>query len=607
MLSDWQKKELAKDMSQNLINVLREIPGTSPAAALRKVTTDMLANNPFIPPTVGCPINDLPNELLAHIFILGTQMEDDSDGDEDNEDEWEDEEDEDEDMEEYSFSMRSNSEIGKRQSRSFDIDEDEDYEPELAFQVLVSHVCRHWREIALQSPILWTKLNFFEGPPFEKSRIWIQRSKNLPLDISIDCTMPEDEHEPDDDPLADDPTEKPVSTSRSATHGERYEEDHRRCEHEPGFYSLDEFNTILDIIIPHVAQWRLLELSVSFYVYMHTALSRFAECPSAPLLEVLWLYHYEDGGNELNDEDVEFEPPKFNTAFLVFNGIAPNLQTVTLWGVHLDWERSLPMFTGLRDLELAYHAKNVRPSFATFSQILAASPELNNLTLCLSGPAEHQGVDNEWGTVPIEVPSVKDLVLCYHDPAYIIALMRLLCTPNVTSLVLDYDGADYSEFARALTLPMPGKSKSLLAGLAHLKIGGFPCNRESAEMLFDQLSGLHSINLNCLGDEEELFFELLLRPTIRSIPSLKTYCPNLNSIWTSGITGEQMKKLIDTRKAAGVPIKRVFMSSQDTPSARDEKWIKDHVESLEYFDPSDSEEEFTEVEVSDWDPMEDDE
>jgi len=43
--------------------------------------------------------------------------------------------------------------------------------------------------------------------------------------------------------------------------------------------------------------------------------------------------------------------------------------------------------------------------------------------------------------------------------------MQLLCTPNVTSLVLDYDGADYSDFVQVLVKRMPGKSKSLLAGL----------------------------------------------------------------------------------------------------------------------------------------------
>ena len=49
----------------------------------------------------------------------------------------------------------------------------------LPFQVLVSHVCRHWREIALESPTLWTTLSFTEGSPFEKSSIWISDPRDF--------------------------------------------------------------------------------------------------------------------------------------------------------------------------------------------------------------------------------------------------------------------------------------------------------------------------------------------------------------------------------------------------------------------------------------------
>src|SRR5580698_7875850 len=49
--------------------------------ALRKV----LVSNPFIPPTDGCPINELPNELLSHIFWLGTMGDEDEDEDEEDE------------------------------------------------------------------------------------------------------------------------------------------------------------------------------------------------------------------------------------------------------------------------------------------------------------------------------------------------------------------------------------------------------------------------------------------------------------------------------------------------------------------------------------------
>jgi F-box-like len=631
----WEN-DLAQDISQNLLTMLRNNTGMSTEAAMRKVTMDMLANNPFVPPTTGCPINDLPNELLAYIFLLGTQMEEDDDGsdvDEEEESEyidaldlgeaWEDvTDDEDEDMEVHNKKLggkagkrkeevpenhenedmavhtnkNSGKKVGKRieTTESDEDDDEEDEESCLPFQVLVSHVCQHWREIALESPVLWTKLTFTDGPPFEKSIAWIQRSKGSPLDISIDCTIPENDDYAHDDQDSDSESDVscPSVTRKPGSHGEKYEEEHGDCHHGTLFYSLDDLNTILDIIVPYVAQWRLLDFSVSYYVYMYTLLSRLTLCSSAPLLEVLILHHYEEGND--TDGEEEFQCPELSTPVLIFNGIAPNLKEVTLWGVHLDWERSLSFLAGLQDFELAYHAKNVRPSFATFSKLLAASPEIRTLTLCMSGPAEDNDMDNDWGTDPIEVLSLKDLVLCYHEPKYIIALMRLLCAPNVTSLVLDYDGADYSEFVQALTRPMPGKNKSLLAGLEHLKIVGLPCNNKSAEMLLDQLAGLQSLNLNCQGEEEELFFDLLCR--LRS-KSKTPYCPNLHTIWTTGIHGRQMKTFIEMRRVAGMPIKRVGMSQQDEIGEREESWIKDHVETLEFFEPSDSEEDVMDVDI----------
>ena len=595
----------------------------TPEAAMRKVTMDMLASNPFVPPTTGCPINDIPNELLAYIFLLGTQMEDDysEEEEEDDDDEadvidlkqpWEVGYEKDKDVDSRARHSKTSWKVDKKKEKQYmEIEEDgedsDDYEteeeedeeedggdddddgPPLPFQVLVSHVCRHWREIALDSPVLWTQLDFSEGPPFEKSKAWIQRSKRSPIDITIDCTVSDHIDYPSDHESIDSDSKRRVLPRTPGSHGDKYEEEHGECSHDPSFYSLAELTAILDIIVPYVAQWRLLEVSVSYYVYMHTLLFRLSQCPCAPLLEILSLHHYEDGGNATDDLDERFEPPELDTRFLIFNGVAPNLTAVTLWGVHLDWDRSLSFLTNLRELELAYHAKNVRPSFATFTKLLAASPDLQTLTLCLSGPAEHNDMDNEWSTDIIEVHSIKGLVLCYHEPKYIIALMRILCTPNVTSLVLDYDGVDYTEFVQALAKPMTGKSKSLLAGLEQLKIAGLPCNTKSAEMFLDQLAGLQTLNLNCLG-EEELFFDLLWRtPTAQSGAPTKTYCPNLHTIWTTGIYGLQMKMFIEMRQAAGMPIKRVFMSQEDAVGEKEERWIKDHVESLEFFEPSDSE------------------
>ncbi|KAG5654266.1 hypothetical protein H0H81_005512 [Sphagnurus paluster] len=598
------KKDLTKNLTSALEGSLKENLKLSPDAALRKVTKEMLANNPFVPP-IGCPVNDLPPELLAYIFLVGTQMEAEYEyADDDDED--------DEDMEQYQLSDEWTDEEGGNHRDTaalgslanggdMEVDgdgneEDEDEEMELPFQVLVSHVCKHWRVVALESPVLWTKLNFGEGAPFEKSKTWIQRSKGLPLDISIDCTIPEenehDAHDLDDVLHATGDASSPptrTATISAEEYGRQYTEMHKDCTHPHPHLplSLLDLVAILDIIVPHIEQWRSLTLTASLYDYMHTLLSRLAQCPAAPLLEVLELYHYEDC------EDYEvFRPAELREPFLIFNGYAPNLRDVALWGVHLDWDRSLSFLKDLRDLELTYHAKDVRPSYATFTQMITFSPNLSTLSLCLSGPQGNDAETNDWGTEPISIPSLQELVLCYHEAPYAIALVQKLSVPNVRSLALDFDGEDYTEFVKQLTLPMAGTTKSILSGLEHMKISGLPCDRASIDMMYEQLVGLQTININCSGEEEEELFRRLMYP---AAAGKKIYCPNLHTITTTGIDGAEMRGFVEARKAAGVPIKRLMMSEEDEIEDKDEKWLRAHVEEFDFFEPSDSEEELVDL------------
>ncbi|KAG5640145.1 hypothetical protein DXG03_000932, partial [Asterophora parasitica] len=466
------------------------------------------------------------------------------------------------------------------------------------------------------------------------------RSKGLPLDIHVDCTIP-DEHDHDAEgeedsdeekevpfnpdlydrfgwgspPLSASAEESSAAATTATTHGQQYAEDHKDCHHPPPPFSLQDLTQILDLIIPHVARWRSLEVTCSVYEYMYNLLSRLAKCPSAPLLEVLQLYHYEDC-----EEYEVFEPAALREAFLLFSGNAPVLRDVALWGVHLDWDRSLSFLRGLRDLELTYHAKDVRPSYAAFTSIIAASPALRTLSLCLSGPQDHVPSDpsldsgianpNDWGLPenPISIPSLNDLVLCYHEAAYAVSLLQKLSVPNVHSLALDFDGEDYSAFVRQLAQPMPvpadshPKLPSILAGLEHLKISGLPCDARSIDAMYEQLGGLQTINLNCSGEDEEKLFRRLYKPSSSSSSSVtpgqnitKIVCPKLHTVTTTGIPGAEMRQFVEARRAAGVPIKRVMLSEEDDVDEKDEKWLRAHVEEFDFFEPSDSEEEFDDV------------
>ncbi|KAF9077637.1 hypothetical protein BDP27DRAFT_1208449 [Rhodocollybia butyracea] len=586
-----------KDIKSGVEKLMLQNRGMNAVDALSTVTKEILKNNPFVPPK-GCPVNDLPNELLAHIFYVGMLMEEEDDDDdfEDEEDEYNDELnllDWDSDDEGDGPSSKTNiTAKGKGKAGDDDDeseDEDEDEEPSAPFVVLVSHVCSKWRNCAIDSPLLWTKIQFEFGMSLEMQKTFLERSKEHPLVIEIDTTYPdgwvfdEDEYDEESSPEA------------SAEHvSENGLSSDSPFKGRPPCLNKTQVSQILDIIIPSVHRWRAFCISSHLYESIHLTLERLSQCSSAPLLEIIDLTHSED--SEEYDLDV-FSPPELNTKFLPFNGNAPNLKTVVLWGVHIDWDASIPLLSNLRQLRLCYHTEDVRPSFQTFSDILTSSPDLEHLTLALSGPEDKKEL---WGTSTINVPSVKSLDLCFHEPAYIESLLPLVHFPNLIELRLQYDSGDYTNFALLLAAPFPGRTTSILAGLESLRISCLPSNRASRQAMLEQLVNLKSIELNCAGDEDEFFERLMeLKPGAGSSGQGVVFCPHLTALKTTGIDGWRMKQLVEARRRGGAPLSRVFMSEEDDLGEKEENWLRAHLEELDFFEPSSDEEEEEESDPED--------
>jgi hypothetical protein len=517
---------------------------------------------PFVPPTSGTPINALPNELLSFIFTLGSGAEEQGDDDDDDDDNGEEEDDEENSTDEH------------RQ--------------QLPFKVLVSHVCRRWRTVAIETPMLWTSLDFAEGPPFDKSRTWLERSKECLLVIQLDCTVDEDDtnsNESDDredtDAYSSDdlvaPEDRvampggpaPVKTKKTGLSLDRV--------------SPADLPVVRDLILPHVARWRVFELMVDDYQIMYGILSTLATIPEAPQLQVLRLYNYDN-----NDDYDHFQPPHLKQPFAPFCGRAPNLVEVGLWGVHVDWE-ACAFLRGLEELQLEYHAKDVRPPYEIFFRILGESPDLHILTLSASGP---DGNPEDWPLDVIELTSVKHLILAFVEPSYASALMNRLVFPNLSTLALDFDTFDYSSFLVQLTRPYrtPNSQRhSLCHDLVDLKMSGMQCSPVALTTFYASLPNLVSLNLNCYY-LPHLFFEYLypgLTDDDNKVAAGGCYLPKLETLSTSGIPGREMRDLLSKRKA--VPLRHVLMDSDADVNFEDEVWLRGEVESFEFFDGSDDE------------------
>ncbi|KAJ3570297.1 hypothetical protein NP233_g4505 [Leucocoprinus birnbaumii] len=60
------------------------------------------------------------------------------------------------------------------------------YRQLLPFQVQLSHVCRHWRQVALSTPQLWSTISIFSSESQLCTNEWLTRSCTVPLDVRLD-------------------------------------------------------------------------------------------------------------------------------------------------------------------------------------------------------------------------------------------------------------------------------------------------------------------------------------------------------------------------------------------------------------------------------------
>ncbi|KAI1789503.1 hypothetical protein LXA43DRAFT_974226 [Ganoderma leucocontextum] len=457
---------------------------------------DLPELNPLFPPEGGrCIVNELPSELLSHTFTLECAWERGQHPDED------DVEDVDEgESDDGTISTSSSLSGDDRSSTRSELDNEDRRARKQPFNMLVSHVCGRWRAVALDSSLLWTPIYFEGPPPWERAVIYLDRAGKVPLSISIDRTVEED----------DDGSEGDYDS----------EDEDEPKDNDPDFAIITE---IMDTVVSHIDHIQALEIMV------------------------LQLYHYEDTDD--------------------------------------------PFLAGL-DLELAYHARDVRLSFKNFTRTLRASPDLRTLTLSLSlsgpggVPGERASVnfstddDEDDGSAmfihssaPLVLSRLQNLVLAYLEPPYLLALLPRLSLPTLTELVLVLEDEDFAD---------------LLSYLASL-----PCAESAVLDAYKQLDKLVAFNLN-VDDLGGHWFDLLVPSPAPSTSATtnqnELYLPRLEVLTMTGVDGVRLREVVEARAARGAPLWEVRVNDNDDVEEEDEAWLRRHLGRFDTFKGSDEEE-----------------
>ncbi|KAJ2921808.1 hypothetical protein H1R20_g15288, partial [Candolleomyces eurysporus] len=215
--------------------------------------------------------------------------------------------------------------------------------------VRVTHVCRHWRAVALDCPALWSDLLFVNPKGTE---VMLQRAKNAPLTVKF--------------------------AAYPAT-----------------------FNDILCKIASQTGRLREVELRSGSNTTLELPIILSCFESTAPILEKLVLQgveiYYRTGSDKYHTLPADF-----------LRGGAPSLRhlDVTRFAIHWD---ALPLSTTLTHLRLENVVLENRPTQASFLKSLTSLLRLETMILkaCLprSGDALHLG------SLPITLPSLRILEL----------------------------------------------------------------------------------------------------------------------------------------------------------------------------------------------------
>ena len=269
---------------------------------------------------------------------------------------------------------------------------------------VLSQVSSRWRALVLNTSILWTFIVVtfpFAAKQVLRAQAALARSNNRPVDVYIDVRDPEWTWESDED------------------------------EHLVKSVDMVE---IMEWLGPSHPRWRSLSVFTDNWEPMQTFLAYSTMFPSLPALETLSLNRcnaYAGLPGTMHDSFTPIE---------LFGGNAylPKLRHVVLSGVHIDY--SCSGFKDLFSLDLRHQSHDVSPTLQELRQILAASPELNSLSLvALSPPCPHGLEETE--DAPITMFHLKNLTLGWWNVGDTIELLGAFRIPAVEQLFLEDMGS----------------------------------------------------------------------------------------------------------------------------------------------------------------------
>ena len=388
----------------------------------------------------------------------------------------------------------------------------------IPFEMRMSAVSRRWRNVALQTPLLWTNLwiNFMQ-PMQGLHDLYLDRSKTCLLDITL---VPFERH-------------KPNFTNH----------------HDVGV----RFKQYMELLIPHVGRWRKLAIQKTFPGDVSEPYSVLTHL-YAPALEIL-------------EAEIHSQP---RLAVEVFSGGAPHLSSVELRGAYFR-----PPQGAVKYLSLSYIGPPI--SHGQFSQLIRPMSSLTHLTMELTvyedisipsielpsviwvDISQYDLYGFSVGTLRfLDLPAVEKLTFRGYSHEVIRAVAqngRLY--PSVTSLTMIRTGQDVNH-AHQVDTPVTINFMSLLPNIRDITFQGV-----------DSTPILHALHDHKSTDTLlwPHLFAITVTPAVKARVSLKL------AMW------DYIVKVVESRLQLSTPISHITLSSQiiGRIGNKQQQWLRGQV------------------------------
>lgn len=437
----------------------------------------------------------------------------------------------------------------------------------------LSHVDRHWRQVAIDTPMLWTFIQISDRRRLSylaRTEAYLDRSGSLPLDISVWWR-------PTDNYLVKDRSRRPIFMVI-----EEAKDTFRP-------HVLEELQELL----LHVGRWRHFRLVMDDFLGLQQFIAMFSG-NKTPSLTHLTLSYISDGGHH------GYHPsaPGEIAPMITHEAISP-IQSLFLNGVRINW--TFPACRNLTQLILRHGRPDTIPCIPDLIIALSQSPGIRSLHFDEIETRDSYPLPNPSSTVLLS--ALERLYVGSVKVPWAQAFFNSIIAPNLRILEFDIYGDWCDGLISILIRPYKSLGRSILRSVRALQLNSLSLEHDDVELrlsMYRELEDLVVLVVNCSPDYgDENFLDAVTDHTNHiarqdSSPAQPSFLfPRLRTLILADPNIDEVKALVTARQRAGMPIQRLFFRvpediEQNMISLEDAGWLAQNVKLFASFPESES-------------------